>query len=94
MLSLDDIIGMCECTEEEIKAIALHEHVPDAIASELANYLIHMRDGAPKIRKIIIEDIQIAKVKGDHTRAEELRQVLLHFIATHPNYRRSTDKID
>lgn len=87
MLSLDDIIGMCECSEEEIQAIAIHEHVPDAVASELADYLIHSPDGVPKIRKIIIDDIEMAKEKGDSKQVDQLKQVLKHFIASHPEYR-------
>ena len=65
MLSLDDLMGMCDCTEEEIEAIAIHEHVPDAVASEMAAYLIHCPDGVPRIRKIIVEDIEEARSKGD-----------------------------
>lgn len=86
MLSLDDIMGMCECTEDEIAAIAMHEHVPDAIASELAAYLIHSDDGVRKIKRIIIEDIEIAKARGHDDQVQKLNNVLLHFIATHPDY--------
>ena len=86
MLSIDDIIGMCECTEEEIAAVAMHEHVPDAVAAELANYIIHTDDGIPKLRKIIIEDIEEAKSKGHTEQAKQLNEVLKHFIATHPEY--------
>lgn len=86
MLSLDDLMGMCDCTEEEIEAIAMHEHVPDAVASEMAAYLIHCPDGVPRIRRIIIEDIEEAKSKGDEQTAEKLNGVLMHFIATHPEY--------
>ena len=87
MLSIDDIIGMCDCTEEEIAAVAMHEHVPDAVAAELANYIIHTDDGVPKLRKIIIEDIEEAKSKGHTEQAKQLNEVLKHFIATHPDYR-------
>ena len=88
MLSIDDIYGMCECTEEEIAAVAMHEHVPDAVASELADYLIHSPDGVPKLRKIIIEDIETAKREGHTEQANKLNEVLKHFIATHPEYRK------
>ena len=88
MLSLEDLIGMCECTEEEIEAIAMHEKVPDAIASELAAYLIHSPDGVPRIRKIIIEDFQFARSKGHQEQVEKLKKVLMHFIANHPDYSR------
>ena len=86
MLSLVDIMDMCECTEEEIQAIAMHEHVPDAIASELAAYMINREDGVPMIRKIILEDIEHAKAMGNHQQAEKLNDVLVHFVATHPEY--------
>lgn len=87
MLSIVDIIGMCECTEEEIAAVALHEHIPDSVAAELANYIITAEDGVPMLRKIIIEDIEIAKSKGHTDQVKQLNEVLKHFIATHPDYR-------
>lgn len=86
MLSLDDLMGMCDCTEDEIEAIAMHEHVPDAVASEMAAYLIHCPDGVPRIRKIIIEDIEEAQSKGDEEQVKKLNEVLIHFIASHPEY--------
>lgn len=94
MLSIDDIIGMCDCTEEEIAAVAMHEHVPVAVAAELADYIVHSKDGIPKLRKIIIEDIETAKREGHTEQANKLNEVLKHFIATHPIYleRISTNK--
>ena len=86
MLSLDDLMGMCECSEEEIEAIAMHEHIPDAVASEMAAYLIHCPDGVPRIRKIILEDIELARHKGDEAQVQRLNDVLVHFIAKHPEY--------
>ncbi|GAA0402845.1 hypothetical protein GCM10009133_09460 [Cocleimonas flava] len=86
MLNLQDIIGMCDCTEEEIAAVAMHEHVPDAVASELADYIIHGKDGIPKLRRIIKDDIEEAKRKGHDEQAAKLKEVLKHFIATHPLY--------
>ncbi len=86
MLSLDDIIGMCDCTEEEIEAVAMHEHVSEAVASELADYIIHSEDGVPKLRRIIKDDIEEAERKGHTEQAAQLKEVLKHFIATHPLY--------
>ena len=86
MLTLDDILGVCECTEEEIEAIAMHEHVPTAVAAELSEYLIHCDDGIPRIKKIILEDIEEARAYGHHEQAERLNQVLAHFVVNHPEY--------
>ena len=87
MLGLQDIIGMCECTEEEIRAVAMHENVPDAIATELTEYIITGEDGVLKLRKIIVDDIQMAKRAGDEEKVTQLNEVLKHFVATHPEYK-------
>ena len=65
MLGLQDIIGMCACTEEEIRAVAMHENIPDAIAAELADYLVTGDDGVPKIRGIIVDDILKCPLRSD-----------------------------
>lgn len=85
MLTLQDCIGICDLTEEEIKAIAQHEHVPEIIATELGDYLIHCENGVPHIKRIILDDIEEAKAHGHEDEAERLRLVLKHFIATHPD---------
>lgn len=90
MLNIHDIIGMCACNEEEIAAVALHENVPDAVASEMANYLIHSDDGVPKLRKIIVEDIAMATKEGNIKQIDRLNEVLKHFIVNHPEYSATT----
>jgi len=72
-------------TEEEIEAIAEHEHLPEIIAAELGYYLIHDAEGVPVIKQIILEDIEKARLRGDQQQALRLKLVLKHFIDTHPN---------
>lgn len=86
MLGICDIRGMSGCTEEEIDAIAMHEHVPDAVASEIAFYLINCEGGVPEIRKIIIEDIEMAENHGHFEQAKNLKGVLKHFVVSHRDY--------
>ena len=86
MLSLIDIKGMCECTEDEIEAIADHECVPEVIASELGAYLLHSPDGIPKIRCFIRDDIELAEREGNMQQVEKLNLVLSSFSANHPEY--------
>jgi hypothetical protein len=86
MLTLEDILGVCECTEEEIEAIAMHEHVPTAVAAELSEYLIHCDDGIPRIKEIILEDIEEAHAYGQRDQVEWLYRVLAHFVVSHPEY--------
>ena len=85
MLTLEDCIALSELTEEEIAAISEHEHVPEIVALEYGNYLIHTPDGVPAIKRIILDDIEAARARGDLKHALALRLVLRHFVQTHPD---------
>ena len=84
MLTFEDCLALCDLTEEEIAAIAEHEHVPQLIALELAEYLIHTESGERRIRRMILDDIDHARHSGNQAHLERLTLVLKHFIATHP----------
>ena len=84
MLTFEDCLALAELTEEEVDAIAEHEHVPEMLAMELGNYLVHADDGVPRISRIIIEDIEAAELRGDRDRVLRLKLVLQHFVAAHP----------
>ena len=48
MLTLQDCIELSELSEEEILAIAEHEHLPEMVAVEMGNYLTHTASGERK----------------------------------------------
>ncbi len=83
MLTFQDCLGLCDCSAEEIRAIAEHERLPEIIALELAEYLVHSPGGVPMIRRMIVDDISAAREAGDSERVHRLQLVLKHFIATH-----------
>lgn len=83
MLTIEDCIALSDLTEEEIDAISEHEHIPEIVATELGNYLIHRPDGVPVIRRIILDDIEAARAAGNEKHALALRLVLRHFVMTH-----------
>ena len=41
MLTLLDCLELCELTEDEVLAIAEHEHITEMAALEFGNYLVH-----------------------------------------------------
>ena len=84
MLSLEDCLAMCDLTEEEVLAIAEHEHIPEIAAAELANYLVQAPDGEMKIKAMIRDDIAAAAARGDAHRALALKLVLRDFVLMHP----------
>ncbi len=84
MLTLEDCIGLCDLSEDEVLAIARHEHIPEIAAVELGNYLVHSPDGELCIRGMIRDDIAWATASGNRDRALALKLVLRNFIVNHP----------
>lgn len=83
MLTIEDCIALCGLTEEEVDAIAEHEHLPEILATEMAAYLVETPSGELRIRRMIREDIEMAQRRGDHAHAGKLKLVLKHFIKEH-----------
>lgn len=84
MLSFEDCLGLCDLTEDEIAAIAEHEHIPQMAAVELGNYLVHVPGGEMRIKAIIRDDIAAARARGDRAAELALRLVLCNFVHQHP----------
>lgn len=61
MITLEDCVALCGLTEEEVLAIAEHEHLPEIAAAALASYLVHQERGLAKVRDIIVDDIRAAQ---------------------------------
>ena len=84
MLTYQDCLALAELTEEEVAAIAEHEHVPAMAAVELGNYLVHAPDGVPLLKRIILDDIRAADARGDLQHVLTLRLVLREYVRHHP----------
>ncbi|MCF8178095.1 MAG: hypothetical protein K9J74_06270 [Sulfuritalea sp.] len=82
-LSLQDCIDMSGLTEEEILAIAEHEHLPELLAVELGSYLEHLPGGEKRIKRMILDDIKQAKLKGDRKHTAMLKSVLKQYLEHH-----------
>ena len=83
MLTIEDCIGLCRLTEDEIAAVAEREHVPDIIALEMGNYLCITPDGQRRLSHMIVDDIEVARAHGNVAHAAKLRRVLQHFLEHH-----------
>jgi hypothetical protein len=90
MITLQDCIGLCGLTEEEVLAIAEHEHLPEIAAAALAQYLLAQRHGSEKVREMIVDDIREAQLTNESKeKVLMLLHVLHHFLKTHPEARPS-----
>lgn len=85
MISLADCIAMCGLTEDEVLAIAEHEHIPEIAAAALGQYLLGQARGPEAIRDMIRDDIRQALARNDRSHARELFMALRHFLSEHPN---------
>jgi len=87
MITLEDCIGLCGLTEEEVLAVAEHEHLPEIAATALAQYLLSQAHGSEKVRDMIVDDFRQAQLSGDKEHVLSLLHVLHHFLKTHPEAR-------
>ena len=83
-LSLEDCIALCGLSEEEVLAVAEHEHIPEIAAAELGNYLLRTPDGELCLKSMICDDIIAARTKGDRQHELALRQLVRNFVLEHP----------
>ncbi len=88
MLTYQECLDLCELAEDEVAAIAEHEHLTEIAAMELGNYLIHTPEGVPMIKRMILDDIHHARAEGNLAHAARLRLVLRHFVENHPEHPR------
>jgi hypothetical protein len=84
MLTIDDCIGLCQLSEDEVLAIAEHQRIPEMAATELANYLLCRPDGELTIKAIIRDDIASAITRCDRGRELALKAMLCNFVLQHP----------
>ncbi|MGB8632323.1 MAG: hypothetical protein WCD69_23590 [Xanthobacteraceae bacterium] len=90
MITLQDCVGLCGLTEEDVLAIAEHEHLPEIAATALAQYLLSQKHGSEKVRDMIVDDIrQTQLTSGSKEKVLMLLHVLHHFLKTHPEARPS-----
>jgi hypothetical protein len=83
VLTFEDCLGLCQLSEEEIRAIAEHEHLPQIVALELGNYLMRGPDGELLVSHMFVDDIRAAERRGDLVHAAQLKKALRHFIEEH-----------
>jgi hypothetical protein len=84
MLSLRDCFAFSELTDEEVQVIAEHEHIPEIVAAELGNGLVHSEDGVLMIKAYMLDCIEHARRNGHFDRADALYAVYRRFDAAHP----------
>ena len=84
MVDYESALAVANLTQEEVDAIAHHEDMTAFAAMEMGNYLCETPEGERWLKRIILDEIDAAKERGDHAAAARLRLVVRHFVETHP----------
>lgn len=84
MIEMNDIIALSGLSEDEINAIAEHEHLPSVNAAALAHYMMEQHNGSAQVHDMICDDIRAALHKHDLAHAKDLYATLKQFLEEHP----------
>jgi hypothetical protein len=83
MLTVQECVDMSELSNEAIRAIAEHEHIPEVVAAELGQELLKGTGGILEIERILEEDLELAVQAGEQDQINDRKRVLERFIASY-----------
>jgi hypothetical protein len=83
MLSLQEGIDVMDLSDDEIEAIAEHEHVPEIVAAEIGNTLLKTRTGICLLKLYLQENIERARQLGRFDKARRLDALCRRFDGGH-----------
>ena len=83
MLSLREVFDFCGLTDEEVHAIAEHEHLSEISAAGLGSSLAQSKEGMSEIEHFMAENVEDANAHGHFHKAQDLEGVLAHFTEIH-----------
>ena len=86
MLTVKDCIDYSELTEDELRALAEHEQIPDVVAAELGHCLLNSDVGTWLLKRYLNEQRDAALRRNKRGKSEKLTAVLEEFSASHPTY--------
>lgn len=84
MICLEDCLDFCELDNDEVEAIAEHEHIPIICAAEMGCELLKTPAGVKQLHTMILDDIELALEHGHLERAGRWATTYRHLQATHP----------
>ncbi len=84
MLSLQECIDFSDLSEDEIEAIAEHEHVPEIVAAEIGSSLLQTTSGVCLIKLYLLENIEHARSRCQFEKANRLEELYRRFDREHP----------
>lgn len=84
MLSMRDLLDYCDLNQEEIEAIAEHEHIPLTVAAGISEALVDNPAGVVALHQMVLENLIQAIEHGDAEHVAELQLTYNHLCRHHP----------
>lgn len=84
MLTLQDCLELAELTEDELDAIAHHEHLPAIVAIEKAHAFLQQEWGAPAVRQMVIDEVRTCLKNQDADKVAQALRTLDYVFQAHP----------
>jgi hypothetical protein len=83
VLTAQECVDISELSNEAIRAIAEHEHIPEVVAAELGQELLKGTGGIAEIRRMLEESVKLAMQAGEQDKINDHERVLRSFIASY-----------
>ena len=80
MLTVQECVDMSELSNDAIRGIAEHEHIPEVVAAELGQELLKSPEGRSRIRRLMEENLELAAQGGEQDKAAHWKHVLDRFV--------------
>ncbi len=84
MITMHDMDGFCPLSLDEVRVIAVHEHLPDIVALEKVTHFLSKEYGNAAIHQMLQDEYRKAFAKGDLDRAIIVERMLDIFDSGHP----------
>ena len=79
MLTLQDCIGICGLSSDQVEAIADHEHLNMIIAAEWAECTLDKPNGRDIVKDVLADEVALCRAVGDYQRSRRYQLGLLEF---------------
>lgn len=84
MITMHDMDGFCPLSMDEVKVVAVHEHLPDIVALEKVTHFLAQEFGNAAIHQMLDDEFRRSFGRGDLDRAILIERMLDIFDSGHP----------
>jgi hypothetical protein len=81
--TVQECVDMSELSNEAIRVIAEHEHMPEVVAAELGQELLKSTGGIAEIRRMLEKSVELAIQAGVEDKTNDRKRLLRSFIASY-----------